>query len=235
MAISDLPDAFLLNEAKSHGAPTLLLAHGAGAPMDSEFMNQLALALCARGVSIVRFEFPYMAQRRKGGAKRPPPKADTLIEFFKEHLRIVSAAVGGPIYIGGKSMGARIASMLVSQLAANDDLFGCLLGGLGFGFPFHAPGKPAGKRVDHLQSVSKPVHIIQGTRDPFGKPAEVGLYPVAPCVSCAWLDTADHDFKPLKASGHTQLDMIERAAVLAAEFMVNHNHLLPKTHKGNIA
>lgn len=217
-----LPSSYLVTlpkEVASPQAPLLLLAHGAGAPMDSLFMNLLAEAMADNGVGVVRFEFPYMAQRREGGSKRPAPKAETLIEVFCEHVSAVASACSGPVVIGGKSMGARISSMLVSGLSKTDVLSSSVLGAVGFGFPFHAPGKPAGKRVDHLKDVQLPVHIIQGTRDPFGKPVDVEGYSFSDTVSCDWLDSADHDFKPLKASGLTQAQCIQRAASIAASFI----------------
>lgn len=216
MTINRLPEYFITNIAAPR-SPVLLLAHGAGAPMDSPFMEALTAELVVQGISVVRFEFPYMAQRRTGGSKRPAPKADTLIDFFAEQITRVSDCVEAPIFIGGKSMGARIATMTAARMPVR--------GALGFGYPFHAPGKPAGTRVAHLASISSPVHVLQGTRDPFGKPEDVQAYTLAPSVQVHWLESADHDFKPLKASGLTQAQCIATAAEYAAQFIkkINEN------------
>lgn len=217
MIINPLPERFLVNTAQPQ-APVLLLAHGAGALMDSPFMEVLARELVQQGVSVVRFEFPYMAQRRTGGSKRPAPKADTLIDFFREQIQLVTRHIDCPLFIGGKSMGARIGTMTAAQQP--------VLGALGFGYPFHAPGKPAGNRVDHLADLDVPVQIIQGTRDPFGKPEDVQTYALAASVNVHWLQTADHDFKPLKASSLTQAQCIAAAAEQAAQFIKNVNENL---------
>ena len=91
---------------------TLLLAHGAGAAMDSSFMNRMAAALAENGVKVARFEFPYMAARRAGGKKAPPPKAELLVSAFQTALQQIMPEVEGTLLIGGKSMGGRVAAML---------------------------------------------------------------------------------------------------------------------------
>lgn len=187
---------------------TLLLAHGAGAPMDSEFLNLLAAALLRRGIRVLRFEFPYMAQRRQGGSKRPPDPMPQLLESFRRH----HAALQGAVFIGGKSMGGRVASLLADQVGAP--------GLLCFGYPFHPPGKPERQRTDHLRELATPALIIQGTRDPFGKPEEVAGYRLSSRLRVHWLESGDHDFKPLQRSGLTQLQLIEQAAEEAARFML---------------
>ncbi|WP_235833929.1 alpha/beta fold hydrolase [Halopseudomonas bauzanensis] len=187
---------------------TLLLAHGAGAPMDSDYLDQLARALATRGVRVLRFEFPYMAGRREGGSKRPPNTMPVLQDSFREHYR----AAPQPLYIGGKSMGGRVASLLADELQPD--------GLICFGYPFHPPGKPEKTRTAHLAELRTPTLILQGTRDPFGKPDEVARYPLSAQVQVDWLDTGDHDLKPLKSSGLTQADLIDQAAERAAAFML---------------
>ena len=93
-------------------SPTLILAHGAGAPMDSGFMSDMAVRLAGHGVNVLRFEFPYMAQRRLDGGKRPPNPAPKLLECWREVYAQVRRHVAGPLAIGGKSMGGRMASLL---------------------------------------------------------------------------------------------------------------------------
>ncbi len=199
---------------------SLILAHGAGAPADSEFMERLSEALCAEGVATVRFEFPYMERRREDGRKRPPDRAPVLLSRFRDVIRAViedPARKGDRIFIGGKSMGGRMASLL----AAEPDLAGILAGCVCFGYPFHPPGKPDRWRVEHFGRFAVPVQIIQGTRDPFGKQSEVQDSPLVQVDSCGiyWLDGADHDFRPLARQPETQEQMIANAARIAAGFM----------------
>ena len=94
----------------------LILAHGAGAPMDSDFLEDMAQRLAAQGVGVIRFEFPYMAQRREGGGKRPPNPQKVLLDCWREVYRQVRLLVAGPLAIGGKSMGGRMASLLADEL-----------------------------------------------------------------------------------------------------------------------
>lgn len=198
---------FLETEAVGATRATLLLAHGAGAPMDSEFMDLLSTSLGAQGVRVLRFEFPYMAERRQGGGKRPPNPMAVLQQSFREH----HAALSGTVYIGGKSLGGRVASMLASELAP--------AGVICFGYPFHPPAKPERTRTEHLATLEVPLLIIQGTRDPFGKPDEVAGYDLDERIQLCWLDSGDHDFKPLKRSGLTQRQLIDQAASAAGSFM----------------
>ena len=187
---------------------TLLLAHGAGAPMDSEYMDRLAEALALRGVQVLRFEFPYMAARRESGGKRPPNPMPVLQDSFREHYR----AAPQPLYIGGKSMGGRVASLLADELQP--------AGLICFGYPFHPPGKPEKTRTEHLADLRTRALVLQGTRDPFGKPDEVAGYVLSEQLQVSWLDTGDHDLKPLKSSGLTQAELIDQAAERAAVFML---------------
>jgi len=177
---------------------TLLLAHGAGAPMDSASLNATAKALATAGIRVARFEFGYMAARRTG-TRRPPPKAETVIS---EYVAAVDdlGPTPGPLLIGGKSMGGRVASM------AADALFdaGRIAGLVCLGYPFHPPGKPTQLRTAHLKGLRTPTLIVQGTRDEFGIPAEVETYDLSPQIDLLWLEDGDHDLKPRKAiSGFT--------------------------------
>ncbi|CEA06263.1 Esterase/lipase/thioesterase family active site protein [Pseudomonas saudimassiliensis] len=204
-----LTPSFLETPAIGATRATLLLAHGAGAPMDSDYLNQLADALAVRGIRVLRFEFPYMASRRETGGKRPPNPMPVLLESFRAHF----AAAPTPLYIGGKSMGGRVASLLADELQP--------AGLICFGYPFHPPGKPEKTRTEHLAELRTRALILQGTRDPFGKPDEVASYALSPQVQVSWLETGDHDLKPLKSSGLSQADLINQAAEQAAAFMLN--------------
>lgn len=202
-----MSNSVLFDEPEGAPLATLLLAHGAGAPMDSPFMQQLAAQLAVRGVRVLRFEFPYMAARRVDGRKRPPNPMPVL----QTHLRELCATIGAPLFVAGKSMGGRVASMLAGELGAQG--FVC------FGYPFHPAGKPDETRIAHLLELGCSGLIVQGTRDPFGKPQEVATYAMDASLQLHWLDSGDHDFKPLKASGRTQQQLIAEAAERTAVFI----------------
>ena len=168
--------------------------------MDSAFMQAFAKGLAARGLRCVRFEFPYMAERRVDGKKRPPNRAPALLECWRaviEHL--------GPdhLIIGGKSMGGRMASMIARTLEAEGTP---VRGLICLGYPFHPPGKPdkAVERLAHLTDIRTPTLILQGTRDTFGGRDQVPALPLSKAVRVAWLEDGDHGFKPRKASGRTE-------------------------------
>lgn len=177
---------------------TLLLAHGAGAPMDSASMNATATALAAANIRVARFEFGYMAARRTG-TRRPPPKAETVIA---EYIAAVDdlGPTPGPLLIGGKSMGGRVASMAADALYDARRIAGLVC----LGYPFHPPGRPTQLRTAHLKGLKTPTLIVQGTRDEFGVPDEVKTYDLSPRIELLWLEDGDHDLKPRKAiSGFT--------------------------------
>ena len=198
---------------QGHSAPSgcLILAHGAGAPMDSEFMNEMAQRLAALGVGVVRFEFPYMAERRVGGGKRPPNPQKVLLECWREVYRQVRPLVTGKLAIGGKSMGGRMASLLADELGA--DALVCL------GYPFYAVGKPEKPRVEHLAQLKTPTLIVQGERDALGNREAVQGYVLSPSIEVSWLVAGDHDLKPLKASGFSHAQHLQAAAEKVAGFL----------------
>ncbi|MEQ8193572.1 MAG: alpha/beta fold hydrolase, partial [Rhodospirillales bacterium] len=172
---------------------TIVLAHGAGAPMDSAFMNFFAEHLAAKKFRVARFEFPYMTERRATGKKRPPNPAQVLLETY----RAVIAELGADkLVIGGKSMGGRIASMVADETGVRGLV--CL------GYPFHPPGKPEKLRTEHLETLKTPALFLQGTRDPFGTRDEVQGFPLSKKIELRWLEDGDHGFKPRKASGRTE-------------------------------
>ncbi len=179
--------------------------------MDSPFMESMAQYLAARGVAVVRFEFPYMAARRHDGSRRPPNPQAQLFDSWRQVYASVRCQVTGVLAIGGKSMGGRMASMLADELGA--DALICL------GYPFHAPGKQDKPRVAHLEGLRTPALIVQGTRDRMGAVADVEGYALAPGVEILWLESGDHDLKPTKVSGFTHTDYLERTAVAVAAFL----------------
>ncbi|WP_170334946.1 alpha/beta family hydrolase [Ruegeria arenilitoris] len=182
---------------------TILLAHGAGAPMDAPGMTMIAEGLAAQNLRIVRFEFAYMAQRRTEGRRKPPPRADKLNSEFLSAIEELK--VDGRLIIGGKSMGGRVASMIADELFEAERVAGLLCAG----YPFHPIGKPEKLRTEHLQNLRTPTLICQGTRDQFGTKAEVGSYNLSSTIQIEWFEDGDHDLKPRKrVSGYTHADHI---------------------------
>lgn len=203
---------WLWNGADTMSQGVLILAHGAGAPMGSPFMQRMAELLAERGVGVLRFEFPYMAERRRGGGKRPPNPQAQLLECWREVYRLVREQVSGPLAVGGKSMGGRMASLLADELEA--DALVCL------GYPFHAAGKPEKPRVAHLAELRTPTLIVQGERDALGGQERVEGYSLSPSIEMLWLEAADHDLKPLKASGFSHEQHLQRAAQAVVDFLL---------------
>lgn len=191
----------LISTPKSYKA-TFILAHGAGAPMDSDWMNSLTKAVLRHKIQVIRFEFPYMAERRENGKKRPPNSAKQLIECWSEVIKLINSKK--TLIIGGKSMGGRIASLI-----ANDNPVHALVC---LGFPFHAPGKPMGERVDLLKTVKVKTLILQGERDSMGSKAEIKKLKLQKNIKMQYLEDGDHSFKPRKSSGFTLDEHIEAAA-----------------------
>lgn len=210
---------FYKSEArKGESASLLILAHGAGAPADSPWMDSLVSALSLEGVTTLRFEFPYMEKRRQDGRKRPPDRQPVLLQHFREAVAAATGAgEGAGIFVGGKSMGGRMASLMLAQADFHPEIRGAV----GFGYPFHAPGKPDIWRTGHFSDLERPLLIIQGTRDPFGRKVEVEERRVgrAGNVDIAWLEGGDHDFRPLARQPESHDQMIRQAARLAAAFM----------------
>jgi predicted alpha/beta-hydrolase family hydrolase len=160
--------------------------------MDSAAMNAAAKALSDVGFRVARFEFAYMASRRAGDGRKPPPRAESLVDEYASAVRELSAA--GPLIIGGKSMGGRVASMVADKLFADEKIAGLLC----LGYPFHPAGKPAQLRTKHLVTLKTPTLICQGTRDEFGTHDEVAAYTLSDKIEILWLEDGDHDLKPRK-------------------------------------
>ncbi|MEM7135875.1 MAG: alpha/beta family hydrolase [Myxococcota bacterium] len=187
----------------------LVLAHGAGAPMDSDFMNAMASTIGEAGISVVRFEFEYMAKRREDGKRRGPDRAPKLMAHYR---RVIEAL--GPserLVIGGKSMGGRIASMIADET----DVRGLVC----LGYPFHPPGRPERLRTAHLEDLRCSTLIVQGERDRLGSEEEVIRYSLSESIELVWLPDGDHSFKPRKRSGHTESENLRAAAANVVRFV----------------
>jgi predicted alpha/beta-hydrolase family hydrolase len=189
----------------------LVLAHGAGAGMSHPFMEKLAEELAASGVATLRYQFPYMEERR-----RVPDAPGVLTATVEAAVRAAAeAAPDLPLLAGGKSMGGR----MTSQAAAQHPLDG-VRGLVFFGFPLHPPGKPGTKRADHLANVTIPMLFLQGTRDALANLTL--LRPVCaklgPRATLHVMETADHSFHVLKSSGRTDEQALRELAETAASW-----------------
>ncbi|MFN3867781.1 MAG: alpha/beta family hydrolase [Hyphomicrobiaceae bacterium] len=200
----------------------LLLAHGAGAPVTSPFMERMTELLAARNMAVTRFEFAYMAARRRGGKRRPPPKAEHLIAEYLAAVDILATRDGEaapPLFIGGKSLGGRVASMAASVLFDAGRVTGVVC----LGYPFHPPGMPEKIRTSHLTDTAVPMLIVQGERDPFGSRAEVEDYALSPRVEVVFVRDGDHDLGPRGGHGTTRRENMARAADAIAAFVESVN------------
>ncbi|MBY3203728.1 MULTISPECIES: alpha/beta hydrolase family protein [Rhizobium] len=202
-------DRFLL-QGPQDARFMILLAHGAGAPMDSASMTAAANALAGVGFRVARFEFAYMAARRTSEGRKPPPRAETLNPEYEAAIEELGAS--GPLIIGGKSMGGRVASMVADDLHRQGKIAGLLC----LGYPFHPPGQPEKLRTGHLTGLTTPALICQGTRDEFGTRDEVPGYDLSDRIEILWLEDGDHDLKPRKTiSGFSSADHLATMAKTA--------------------
>ena len=200
-----------LFDGPDDAAITILLAHGAGAPMDSASMTATAKALAEAGFRVARFEFGYMAARRTSEGRKPPPRAETLNPEYR--AAVAELAADGPLIIGGKSMGGRVASMIADDLYSAGKIAGLLC----LGYPFHPPGKPEQLRTKHLAGLTTPTLICQGTRDEFGTRRKLPGYALSDRIEILWLEDGDHDLKPRKSvSGFSAADHLTTMAEAVA-------------------
>lgn len=202
----------VIEQSPARPLARLLLAHGAGAPMDSDFMNRVCTELCARDIACVRFEFPYMVRRRELQKILPPNPMPVLLETWQtlvHHYR----EQGLPLFIGGKSMGGRMATLWAAQSGS-----GCA-GLVCFGYPFHPARRPERLRTVHLPDLPVPTLVVQGTRDALGNQEEVAGYALGGQLRVHWIAGGDHDLKPLKKTGVTHEQALAHAAQAAVEFI----------------
>ena len=187
---------------------TLVLAHGAGAAMDSPFLETMAEEIAGNGIRVVRFEFPYMQRRRESGKKGAP---DPPAVLRKSWLEVIGHFGPEKLAIGGKSMGGRIASMVADEAGVRALV--CL------GYPFHPPGKPERLRTEHLAALRTPTLIIQGTRDALGSKADVVSYRLSSAIRVVWVEGGDHSLKPPAKNVRTQAECLSFAAETVKEFL----------------
>ena len=204
-----MKDGDLLIDGPKTSTATIVLAHGAGAMMDSPFMNKIAEGLAETRVRVVRFEFPYMRARREGGRRGAPDREPVLLDAWREMIARLGG--GGRLVIGGKSMGGRIASMVADEVGAR--------GLVCVGYPFHPPGRPVGLRTKHLEGLRTPALIVQGTRDQFGQREEVAGYKLSAKIKIVWIEDGDHSLKPRARSGRTEAQNLAEAIAAVSEFV----------------
>ena len=190
---------------------TLVFAHGAGGPMDGAAMNHVAHGFAAAQIRVVRFEFPYMAARRRGERRGAPDRQPVLLDCWRD---VVSELGGGSrLVLGGKSLGGRMATMIADEVGAR--------GVLCFGYPFHPPGQPAKLRTAHLETLRTPLLIVQGSRDPFGSEEEVGTYALSQSICVEWIPGGDHSFKPRPGSSLTERENLETVIGAGVRFVTS--------------
>ncbi len=202
----------LICDGPENAEIALVLAHGAGAPMQSPFMAAFANGLAAAGRRVVRFEFPYM-QARHEGRKPPPNRMPVLQECWLAAIAALSEA-GWPsrrLVIGGKSMGGRVASLIADQAG--------VAGLVCLGYPFHPAGRPEKTRTEHLATLATPALIVQGTRDALGSREDVAGYELAKGIRIEWLEDGDHSFKPRRKSGLTEAENWRRGIAAVDDFV----------------
>lgn len=191
----------------------LILAHGAGAGKHHDFMQAMASQLTGHNIEVVLFNFPYMQTMMETGKRRPPDKAEKLLSHFAALIdEVAKIQTSVPTFIGGKSMGGRMATMVLDESES-------IIGAIAFGYPFHPPGKPEKLRTAHLETLIKPLLILQGERDTFGTKDEVSAYALSSTIVVSYLTDGDHSFKPRKQSGFTLETHIECAAKSTADFI----------------
>lgn len=188
----------------------LLLSHGAGAPVQSEFCTLLAQHLAKQHIEVWGFNFAYM-QKTLAGTRQLPPKMPVLMAELLEQIQLMPTDL--PLVIAGKSMGGRVATLL----AASDLVPTQVKAGIAFGYPFHPPKKDSW-RTEHFVDLKRPVLVLQGERDPFGSSDELAGKSW-PLLDIKWLQSGDHDFSPLKKSGFSQQQLIAQAANISRSFI----------------
>lgn len=193
----------------------ILLAHGAGANMDSDFMQAMSAGFVAQGFRVMRFNFPYMQANAVDGKRRPPDRAPKLLACFTQMLDIAhSQPQVERVVLMGKSMGGRMAALLACDpaLAARIDRVICL------GYPF-VPLKGGEPRLEPLNECQVPVLVVQGERDKFGGKAQIPSWPLKAEIGLAWITDGDHSFVPRKSSGTREAANLARAIDLSSDFI----------------
>jgi uncharacterized protein len=193
----------------------LIIAHGAGNDMHSDFISFLHQIIAGQGIMTVKFNFPYMEQGRKA-----PDRAPVLIATWQAVIDAVLEKTQFPpkqLFLSGKSMGGRYASML----AAEETAYGGLIL---YGYPLHPPGKPEKLRVGHLSSIPCPMLFFQGTRDSLCKLdiLRENLRYLQPAPELHIIEGGDHSFKVLKRLNRSEQSVWQEIAEHSSQWMLQH-------------
>ena len=245
--VSEALAPFTIFDQVQDAKAIFVFAHGAGADLEHTFMQQVAELLNVHKISVLRFNFNYMDRRRIEGSRRPPDRMPKLLICYKSmliQLNKLNEREGLPVFIGGKSMGGRVAATIAAEDLSvltsggiteevseeiseeNNVLVSSLLdkikGVICLGYPFHPQKKPEKLRLVPLQQTQKPLLIIQGDRDALGDQTEINTYDFSPLCQVKFLQDGDHSFKPRVKSGFTFGQHIESAVKHMADF-INEN------------
>jgi hypothetical protein len=189
-------------------ASAILLAHGAGAPMTSNFMVAMAAALVARGFPVMRFNYGYMERAEREGKRRPPDRGPGLLSAHRAAITALRERTQARILLAGKSLGGRMSTMLAAE--GDVDAVGLVL----LGYPLHPAGKPERMRVKHLPDISLPALFLQGTRDALCdlELLHPALATYAGDAKLHIIEGGDHGFAVLKRSGRTNEEVLAELA-----------------------
>lgn len=196
----------------------VIFAHGAGADKQHEFMEQMTILFNQANINVLRFNFPYMDKRIALGKRYPPDRMPKLIDCYKQVIcdyLVADHHLGLPLFIGGKSMGSRVAA----TLSGDDEIALAIQGVFCLGYPFHPPKKPEKLRLEPLQNTKKPILIIQGERDTLGSKLDVAEYQIANLCRTVFLADGDHSLKPRVKSGFTHQQHRESAIQAIVTFI----------------
>ncbi len=213
----------ILSNTVENAKAQVIFAHGAGANMSHEFMDDISSLLNGAGINVLRFNFPFMDKRALTGIKYPPDRMPKLLVCYEDIIRHVVEQLENnelPLFIGGKSMGSRVAATLVADPEGLEPyLLNKISGVFCLGYPFHPAKKPEKLRLEPLVNAKKPVLIVQGDRDTLGNKAEIISYQLAEHCQCIFLEDGDHSLKPRVKSGFTQQAHMNSAVEEIVQFI----------------
>jgi len=207
--------AFTFSGPERGADRAVLLAHGAGSDRHAPALEAVAGALADAGVPTLRFDYPYRIAK-----KRAPDRPPVLDRSTRDAAAELAQRTGLPaerLVLGGRSMGGRYCSLVVGDPELPVPALGLLL----LGYPLHPAGQPDRLRVEHFPRITVPSLFVSGTRDSLGsKPALTeAVRAIKGPVELHWLDSADHGYRPLKASGRTQAEVTAEAATVARDWV----------------
>ena len=184
-----------------------IYAPGAGSNINDPFGKYISQRLATSGIATVRFQFPYMEDR-----KRRPDSPKLLEDTWRKIIASVRTTTS-KLVIGGRSMGGRIASQVAAQGTVVDAL-------ALFAYPLHPPNNPSKWRDGHLSDIGIPTLFCSGTRDSFGTPEELRETAAKiPQAKVHLLEGADHGFAVLKSSGRSREDVWREATDSLLSFL----------------